>query len=266
LKYQEYISKNNKTLNSLSKSLYDRVLLNRDEKFRHPIKIVFLKDSLPIRIIYGINGRNEKEVYEELNQYAFSKEISKEEFEYYSFLAAKISTLGINAIYEQEFIKQLPKSVAIENENKQLIQDNKINSPIAINQIVQDSGFTVIENKKQFNDLLNEKKAVLYIQINWSGAERIGRIKIIKALSGKHFNKLPKYLINHSNQEFQFFNDYISKYNDGIGRLVNYGSGEILLLKNGKIKDYMERGFLINREILIELFKKWITIAQVKTK
>lgn len=257
MKYQEYIPKNN-WLSLSSKSTYDKVQLNRDEKFQHPGTLLFIKESLPIKIINGINGKNKKEVYNALGRYSFSREISKDEFEKNRFLAGKISSLGVEAIYEREFIKQIPIPYEIEEKNKKLIDEKRINSQTALKSLVQNSDFVTIENNEQFDKLLYEEKAVVYIQIDWSGVERIGRVKIIDALMRKDFRDLPKYLINHSNQEHQFFNQYIQQYNKGIGRLASYGSGEILLLKKGKIIDYIERGFLINQISLVEIFKQWM--------
>lgn len=238
---------------------YDKVLISQDDKSCHPFRIVFLKESLPIRIINGVNGRNEKEVYKELKQYSFSCEISKEEFEYNHFLASKLSTLGVDVYDEAEFINKLPKPINVKKENKLLIQNKQINSQEAIRQVVNKSDFNKITTKEQFGEFLSNRKAVLYIQIDWSGVERIGRVKIIDALSNMEFQSLPKYIIDHSNQEFEFFNNFLRSKEIGIGRLASYGSGEIILFKNGKIVDYIERGFLINRQTLIDIFRRWKT-------
>ncbi len=236
---------------------YDKILISQEENSNHPRTIIFFDELLPIRIVNGINGRNEKEVYKELNQYSFSCEISKDEFEYNYFVGLKLSILGVDVYSEPEFIKKISKPIEIEKENRQLIHDKQINSQEAIKQIVENSDFIKITTNEQFEQLLNEIKALLYIQIDWSGVERIGRVKIIDTLSNIEFKSLPKYIIDHSNEEFEFFNNFIVSKQKGIARIASYGSGEILPFKKGKIVDYIQRGFLINSKTLFDIFKRW---------
>lgn len=240
-------------------SNYERIQISIKDNAHFPSCVIFFQNSIPRKVTYGVNGRTKKEEQKTLSKYSFSKEISQEEFENNSYLASKIMTLGVEVLSEPEFNTSNPKPSHIESENKDLIEECHINNQQLNNQYIQDSSFIEIGTSEEFNRLLKEDKAVLYNRIDWSGVDRIGRIKIAKSLRKFSSDSLPRYIINNSNQEYEFYNNFIKKKNVEFGRLSTYGSGEIFLFKKGKVIDYISRGFLVNSSELDTIFKKWKT-------
>jgi len=273
MKYSEYIlgSKNTEVKNRLrkfklfgisaksDKIQYDRIQISRDEISEYPKCITLIKDSVPYSVINGINGKNKQEVILLLKEYKKLKEITKKEFENNRFVASKIMALGADVISEPEFIKRKPEPKSIENENKELIAEIDINNPGTIETYINETHYIEIGDEIKFKELLTEEKAVLYNRIDWSGVDRISRIKIAKALRKIDSQLLPRYIVNNSDQGYKFYNDYIRKSNTEMGRLTTYGSGEIFLFKKGRIVDYISRGFLINNIEIDLILKKWTT-------
>ncbi|WP_299623576.1 hypothetical protein [uncultured Tenacibaculum sp.] len=240
----------------------DKIQLIRNENHTKPTVIILIKKNIPVKTIKKITTITDREIHYRDNRYYLSKELSENEIKKNIILVRKITALGMDAFREKEFIKEIPESYEVNKENTQL--NKKLKSNKSLNALIQESDFIIIDNQQQFENLLQEEKAVLYIQIDWSGYERAGRAKIFNALQEKQFNSLPKYLINNSNEEYQFFNEYLNKYNKEIGRVAIEGGGEIFLFKKGKIIDYINKGFLINQHVFIELFKQWIDSSEAK--
>ena len=240
----------------------DKIQLIRNEKYTKPTVIILIKKNIPVKTVKEVTTINDREIHYRDNRYYLSKELSEHEIKKNIILVRKITALGMDAFREKEFIKEIPESFEVNKENTQL--NKKLNSNKSLNALIQESDFIIIDSQQQFENLLQEEKAVLYIQIDWSGYERTGRAKIFTALQEKQFDSLPKYLINNSNEEYQFFNEYLNQYNKEIGRVAIEGGGEIFLFKKGKIIDYINRGFLINQHVFIELFKQWIDSSEAK--
>ena len=272
MKYEQYIKTKSSSFSTFRKlfaintssqrnqNQYAKLLVKINNELGSANSIIYFQNSIPIKIITGLDNI---ELKNKLKLYTRTKSITKDDFDSSCFIAGKLTTLGLDAINEKEFISKIPKSIDIQSENLELTKRVNINSHATIDTFIRNSGFKIIKQRQDFKNLCKETKAVLCIQIDWSGVDRIGRVKLIETLSKKEFNSIPKYIINNSNNEIDEFSDLIKNYTKPLKIVTHTGSGEILLLKKGKIVDYITRGFMINQSILIKLFNKWTTDNRV---
>lgn len=116
-----------------------------------------------------------------------------------------------------------------------------------------------LTTQQDFEAVFNLDKVVLYFLVDWSGPERASRYVVYKTLSDLEVNEIPIFKIDCSDQEKQYVVDWLLEQHEDFYRLYDGGNGETLLLKNGKLIDFIKFPFQLGLENLREKMVAWQT-------
>lgn len=114
-------------------------------------------------------------------------------------------------------------------------------------------------NQQDFETVLKLDKVLIYLLVDWSASERGSRYLVLKTLSDLDVGKAPVFKIDCSDQKKQFFVDWLLEQNENFHRLYFGGNGETLLLKNGKLIDFIRFPFQLGLENVREKMVAWQT-------
>ena len=96
----------------------------------------------------------------------------------------------------------------------------------------------VIISETDFNDVLKLPLVILYIFVDWSAQELFSRDIIFQVLNQIEANKIPIFMVDCSSQEQKYIEKWLLNQKN---KVFSYGGfGETLLLKEGKIIDFIK--------------------------
>ena len=113
-----------------------------------------------------------------------------------------------------------------------------------------------LKTEEEFNDLLKLPKAILYLQVDWSGPERISRSMIAKALKEIGQLNIPVFKINVSEPTI-FAENWYSEQRKVIPFFIYGGWGETVLIEHGTITDFITYPAHVGYEKTKEKIKNW---------
>jgi hypothetical protein len=113
-----------------------------------------------------------------------------------------------------------------------------------------------IGTEEEFNELLKLPNAILYLQVDWSGPERVSRSIVAKALKEIGVFELPVFKINVS-EPTSFAERWCLEQRNVQPYFIYSGWGETVLLEHGKITDFITYPAHVGYEKTKEKIKSW---------
>ncbi len=101
-------------------------------------------------------------------------------------------------------------------------------------------GIRSITNKREFDEMLQIPKAIIYILANWSGQERNSRSVVYSVLNTLKITDVPIFKIDCSEQDNRYVEDWLDKLATDMKFFYSNGYGETLLVSHGIVIDFIK--------------------------
>jgi hypothetical protein len=102
------------------------------------------------------------------------------------------------------------------------------------------SGLKLINSENDLNSVLALKESIIYILVDWSGQERFSRRVICKTFNEINSKSVQGFFIDCSNQDKKYFENWLSEQQKKLDTFFYHGCGETILVKTGKVVDYIK--------------------------
>ena len=100
-------------------------------------------------------------------------------------------------------------------------------------------GIIEITKEEEFLKIIQLNKAILYLEVDWSGTEKISRHYVLKALNEMHKTGISVYKIDCSNEKKKYLVDWLVVQREINKDFIYGGCGETILISCGKIIDFI---------------------------
>lgn len=105
--------------------------------------------------------------------------------------------------------------------------------------------------------MLKLDKAIIYLLVDWSGPERVSRSIVYKALNEHKGDGIPTFQIDCSDQTKQYFVKWLNEQGNNKDEIYFGGYGEIILVANSAVKDYIKNPGQHGLEKVREKLNEW---------
>ncbi len=117
----------------------------------------------------------------------------------------------------------------------------------------------IIISETDFNEVLDLPLVILYVFVDWSAQELFSRDIISQALSQIEDKKAPIFMIDCSSQEQKHIENWLLNQKN---EAFSYGGfGETLLLKEGKIIDFIKYPTNLGLSKTKEKLENWLKMV-----
>jgi hypothetical protein len=96
-----------------------------------------------------------------------------------------------------------------------------------------------ISSEQEFAAVCELPKAIIYIQVDWSGPERESRAVFQDALQQTDSKGIPVYKIDCTDQQQEYFENWLITQDQHVHLFYTGGYGETIFMQYGIVKDYL---------------------------
>jgi hypothetical protein len=115
-----------------------------------------------------------------------------------------------------------------------------------------------IVNEAELYEMLKVEKAIVWIWVNWSVYAYQSRSVIHQVLKRLELIEIPIFKIDCSEQENRYVEDWLATHSKGTEYLYSNGYGEMLLVENGRVVDYIKFPGALGIEKTKETIVGWL--------
>jgi hypothetical protein len=115
-----------------------------------------------------------------------------------------------------------------------------------------------ITNEHDLAVMCQLPKAIVYIGVDWSQQERQSRQVIQEALKAIDMQHMPVFSIDCSNQQLDFFENWLIVQTQHVHLFYTGGYGETLLVQHGQVTDFINYPGKTGLEQTVVKIKSWL--------
>lgn len=129
-------------------------------------------------------------------------------------------------------------------------------------QLNESVGVFEIKTQEEFADFLKFEKAILYLQVDWSGPERMARNMVISILNELKINALasntsPFFKLDCSEDPEENIRNWLDSHSTH-KRIYSRGYGDMLLFQHGKVTQWINKTPEYGAGKLKEIIAEWL--------
>lgn len=108
-----------------------------------------------------------------------------------------------------------------------------------LNEFEIPAGVIELVSLQDFENIIKLDKAIIYLQVNWSGPERLSRFTFFSAINKLKNEGIPIFIIDCSDQKKEYVKDWLINQRENRSQFYYGGWGETILISKGEIIDFI---------------------------